>query len=103
MSTTRCSHQTGLAASLRETIGMIEPPVGLTKCRKGPFHPPGNGGKAAAGIVSHPAWLPMRSGDFSGLLAQGEDRTYLRRLHACRNYKLRRQIGSALRGSAYVA
>jgi hypothetical protein len=47
---------------------MIEPPVGLTMCREGQFHPPGNGGKPdeafvlfdaeAAGIVSHPLAIP---------------------------------------------
>jgi hypothetical protein len=52
MSTTRCSHRTGVAASLHETIGAIEPPVGLTMCREGQFHPPG-GGKPA-GVVSPP-------------------------------------------------
>lgn len=57
-------------ASLRETIGTIEPALGLTMCREGQFHRPGNGSKPA-GAVSHRASLSMRRRDFPDLLAQG--------------------------------
>jgi hypothetical protein len=86
-----------------KAIGAVEPSQGRTVRRKGKFDPTCYGGKPddpplffeakAAGVVTHHASLPLRRRDFLTLFLPSERRTQrLRRLHARRDHKLRRQI-----------